>query len=158
MNMQPGTTESHTLIMTRDFDAPRELVFKAFMDPDQLAAWFGPEGVDSPRDRIVIEPRVGGAWNVVMTWDEGGEAKESPVNATISVYDPPALLVAGELAHPEQGIPAQLQMRLEFEDLGGGRTRLHLTQGPFENTEWVEMTREGWGSSFIKLDKVLANS
>ncbi|WP_211877895.1 SRPBCC family protein [Pseudarthrobacter albicanus] len=155
MNTQQNTTESHTLTMTREFDAPRELVFKAFTDPDQLAAWFGPEGVDSPRDRIVVEPRVGGTWQLVMVYEEDGVAKESPIDAVISVYDPPSLLVASQRAEPDVGITLQLELRLEFEDLGG-RTRLHLTQGPFDSTEWVEMTREGWGSSFTKLDKVLA--
>ncbi|MBT8160649.1 MULTISPECIES: SRPBCC domain-containing protein [Arthrobacter] len=147
-------TEQHILSMTRDFDAPRELVFKAFTDPDQLAAWFGPVGVDSPRDRIVVDPRVGGAWQLVMTWDEDGVTKESPIDAVITAYDPPALLVATQKAEPDDGVILLLEMRLEFEDLGG-RTRLHITQGPFDSEEWVEMTREGWGTSFTKLDGIL---
>lgn len=161
MNTQQNTHESHTLTMTREFDAPRELVFDAFTDPDQLAAWFGPVGVDSPRDRIVVEPRVGGAWQLVMVWEEGGVAKEGPIDAVISAYDPPSLLVATQRVEPDAGttvqleIPVQLELRLEFEDLDG-RTRLHLTQGPFASAEWLEMTREGWGTSFTKLDKVLA--
>lgn len=155
MNTQQNTRESHILSMTREFDAPRELVFKAFTDPDQLAAWFGPVGVDSPRDRIVVEPRVGGAWQLVMVWEEGGAAKEGPIDAVISVFDPPSLLVATQRAEPGAGTVVHLEMRLEFEDLGG-RTRLHLTQGPFDSAEFLDMTREGWGTSFTKLDKVLA--
>lgn len=155
MNTQLNTTESHTLTMTREFDAPRDLVFNAFTDPDQLAAWFGPVGVDSPRDRIVVEPRVGGVWQLVMVWEEGGVAKQGPIDAVISVYDPPSLLVAVQRAEPDAGTTLQPELRLEFEDLGG-RTRLHLTQGPFASAEWLEMTREGWGTSFTKLDKVLA--
>lgn len=156
MNTQRNSTESHTLAMTREFDAPRELVFKAFTDPDQLAVWFGPVGVDSPRDHIVVDPRVGGAWKLVMVYEDDGLIKESPVDAVISIFDPPTLLVAGEKAnHPDAGISSRLEMRLEFEDLGGGRARLHLIQGPFDSTEWVERTREGWDSSFTKLDKVL---
>ncbi len=147
-------TEQHILTMTREFDAPRELVFKAFTDPEHLAAWFGPVGVDSPRDRIVVDPRVGGVWRLVMTWDEDGVAKESPIDAVITGYDPPALLVATQKAEPDDGITLLLEMRLEFEDLGG-RTRLHLTQGPFDTAEWVDMTREGWGTSFTKLDTLL---
>ncbi|HKU30073.1 SRPBCC family protein [Arthrobacter sp. NyZ413] len=147
-------TDQHILSMTRDFDAPRELVFKAFTDPDHLAAWFGPVGVDSPRDRIVVDPRVGGAWQLAMTWDEGGVTKESPIDAVITAYDPPALLVATQKAEPDDGVILLLEMRLEFEDLGG-RTRLHITQGPFDSEEWVEMTREGWGTSFTKLDGIL---
>lgn len=155
MNMEQSTTEQHILTMTREFDAPRELVFQAFMDPDQLAAWFGPVGVDSPRDRIVVQARVGGVWQLVMTWDEDGVAKESPIDAVITAYDPPALLVATQKAEPDAGITLLLEMRLEFEELESGGTRLNLTQGPFDSDKWVEMTREGWGTSFTKLDKVL---
>lgn len=155
MNTQQNTHESHVLSMTREFDAPRELVFKAFTDPDQLAAWFGPVGVDSPRDRIVVEPRVGGAWQLVMVWEEDGLAKEGPIDAVISVFDPPSLLVATQRVEPDVGATSQIELRLEFEDLGG-RTRLHLIQGPFGSTEFLDMTREGWGTSFTKLDKVLA--
>jgi uncharacterized protein YndB with AHSA1/START domain len=141
--------------MTREFEAPRELVFAAFTDPDQLAAWFGPVGVDAPRDRIVVEPHVGGAWQLVMVWEEGGAPKEGPIDAVITTYDPPSLLVASQAAEPDAGITLQIELRLEFEDLGG-RTRLHLTQGPFGSAEFIDMTREGWGTSFTKLDKLLA--
>ncbi|XAS67092.1 SRPBCC domain-containing protein [Micrococcaceae bacterium Sec5.7] len=148
-------TETYTLSMEREFDAPRELVFNAFMDPDQLAAWFGPEGVDTPRDRITVEPRVGGKWDLVMVYEEGGVHKESPIMSVIQEYDPPRLLAASQ---PESdlgdGQPHVMGMRLEFEDLGG-RTLLTLTQTGFTNQERVDMTREGWDSSFAILDKEL---
>jgi uncharacterized protein YndB with AHSA1/START domain len=149
------STEQHILTMTREFDAPRELVFAAFTDPDQLAAWFGPVEVESPRDRIVVEPRVGGVWQLVMTWTQDGAPKEGPIDAVITAYDPPALLVATQKAEPGGGVTPGPEMRFEFEDLGG-RTRLHLTQGPFGTAEFLEMTRGGWGSSFTKLDAILA--
>lgn len=148
------STEQHTLTMTREFDAPRERVFDAWMDPDQLTKWFGPAGVDSPRETIVIDPRVGGVWQVVMTWTEGDETKEGPIDAVITELNPPALLVASAKSG-EESSSDELEMRLEFEDLDG-RTRLVMTQGPFESEEWVDMTREGWGTSFDKLDGLLA--
>ncbi|MGH9224814.1 MAG: SRPBCC domain-containing protein [Acidimicrobiales bacterium] len=39
------------------FDAPRELVYQAFTDPDQLAAWWGPIGNSLPRDEIEFDLR-----------------------------------------------------------------------------------------------------
>jgi uncharacterized protein YndB with AHSA1/START domain len=74
------------------------------------------------------EPRVGGTWQLVMVYEEDGVSKESPTDAVISVYDPPSLLVASQKAKPHALTTLQVEMRLEFEDLGG-RTRLHLTQG-----------------------------
>ena len=53
-------TTSNELVITRIFDAPRELVYRAFIDPDQLAQWFGPVGWSVPRDTVDIDARVGG--------------------------------------------------------------------------------------------------
>jgi hypothetical protein len=50
-----------------------------------------------------------------------------------------------------------MRMRLEFHDEEGGKTRLVLTQGPYP-AEWTSGATEGWGSSFTKLDKVLAEA
>ena len=148
------STEHFTLTMSREFDAPRERVFDAWMDPDKLAQWFGPVEVEAPREKIIVEPRVGGIWQVVMVWsDENGE-QEAPIEAVISELEPPVLLVAKAKAAPDADHEFE-EMRLEFEDLNG-RTRMNVTQGPFESQEWVDMTRDGWGTSFVKLDELLA--
>jgi uncharacterized protein YndB with AHSA1/START domain len=54
------------LVITRIFDAPRALVHRAFTDPDQLAAWFGPVGLSVPRDSVEIDARVGGHQRFTM--------------------------------------------------------------------------------------------
>lgn len=148
------STEQYTLTMTREFDAPREKVFAAWMNPDLLAQWFGPVDVDAPREKIIIDPKVGGVWEVTMVWtDENGE-QEAPIEAVITELQEPALLVSTAKAAPDADHDFE-QMRLEFEDLNG-RTRMHLTQSPFASEDWVEMTRDGWGTSFDKLDALLA--
>ena len=149
------STAQHTLTLTRDFDAPREKVFEAWMDPDQLTMWFGPVDVEAPREKIIVEPEVGGIWQVVMVWTDENGQQEAPIEAVITQLDAPGLLVAQAKAAPDADHEYE-EMRLEFEDLGGSRTRMHLTQGPFASEEWVEMTRDGWGTSFDKLDAALA--
>ncbi|MDO5866248.1 MULTISPECIES: SRPBCC domain-containing protein [Paenarthrobacter] len=149
------STAQHTLTLTRDFDAPREQVFGAWMEPDQLTKWFGPVDVDAPREKIVVEPKVGGIWQVVMVWTDENGRQEAPIEAVITELDAPGLLVAKAKAAPDSDHEYE-EMHLEFEDLGGSRTRMHLTQGPFASEEWVEMTKDGWGTSFDKLDAVLA--
>ncbi len=144
------------LVITRVFDAPRELVYRAFIDPDQLAQWFGPVGFSVPRDTVDVDARVGGHQRFVMVSDTD-PAMRSPVNATFTEVVENELLVGAE---EWEGIPGQqgttsMRMRLEFHD-EGGRTRLVLRQGPY--TEEVEgMAREGWNSSFTKLDTLLAS-
>ena len=136
------------LVMTRIFDAPRELVYRAFTDPDQLSRWFGPIGWSVPRDSVDVDARVGGHQRLTMVSDTD-PSQSSPVNATFTEVVENELLV-GE----EEAFGNRMYLRLEFHD-EGGKTRLVLHQGPF--TEELEnMTREGWGSSFTKLDTLLA--
>jgi uncharacterized protein YndB with AHSA1/START domain len=52
--------------LTRIFNAPRELVYKAFTDPDLLARWYGPVGFSMPRDRVDLLARAGGRQRGVM--------------------------------------------------------------------------------------------
>ncbi len=49
--------EAHHLSITRVVDAPRPLVYRAFTDPDDLAAWWGPAGNQLPRDEIDFDVR-----------------------------------------------------------------------------------------------------
>ena len=146
---------SKELVLTRTFDAPRELVYRAFVDPDQLAEWFGPVGFSVPRDSIEIDPRPGGYQRLVMVSDSDPEER-SPVDATFTEVVENELLVGYEdwQAPGAQG-PSRMTMRLEFHDEGEGKTRIELRQGPY-TPEIEEMARQGWESSFTKLDALLA--
>ncbi|MFC7530774.1 SRPBCC domain-containing protein [Actinoplanes sp. GCM10030250] len=143
------------LVITRIFDAPREMVYRAFTDPDQIAAWFGPVGWSVPRDTVDLDVRQGGHQRFAMVNDDD-PTMTSPVDATFVEVIENELLVGEEsVAHiPEFGAEV-LRMRIEFFDEEGGRTRLVLTQTPFPEP-MAEGAREGWGSSFTKLDKILA--
>jgi len=149
------STASKELVLTRIFNAPRELVYKAFTDPDQLAQWFGPVGFSVPRDTVESDARVGGHQRFVMVSDADPSFR-SPVNARFTEVIENELLVGTE---DWEGVPGlqdggSMSLRLEFHD-DDGKTRLVVRQGPY--TEEMEgMAREGWGSSFTKLDALLA--
>jgi uncharacterized protein YndB with AHSA1/START domain len=150
MTDTPGTE----LVITRVFNAPRELVYRAFVDPDQLAQWFGPAGFSVPRDTVSVDARVGGHQRLTMVNDDD-PTFTSPVNATFTEVVENELLVGGEDLDVPGQEPSRLTLRLEFHDEGEGRTRLVLRQGPYTR-EMEGMAREGWNSSFGKLDKLLA--
>ena len=57
------------LVLTRIFDAPRELVFRAWTDPKLLAQWWGPKGFTNPV--CEAHPRPGGAIRIVMRGPDG---------------------------------------------------------------------------------------
>src|SRR5262249_31615399 len=59
-------------LINRIFDAPREIVFRAWTDPDELAAWYGPEHFDTPREKIRIDLRVGGRYELTMVRRDNG--------------------------------------------------------------------------------------
>jgi uncharacterized protein YndB with AHSA1/START domain len=151
MSDSDATTE---LVITRIFDAPRPLVYRAFTDPDQISAWFGPVGWSVPRDSVDVETKVGGHQRFTMVNDED-PAQTSPVDTTFTEVIENELLVGEEdVSQSAEFAGSVMRMRLEFHDEPGGRTRLVLTQGPF-NPEILAQAREGWGSSFTKLDKTL---
>jgi uncharacterized protein YndB with AHSA1/START domain len=66
--IEPGKQE---LFITRDFDAPRELVYKAFTDPKLVAQWFGPR--DYTTTVVKMEARPGGLWRFVQRDKKGNE-------------------------------------------------------------------------------------
>lgn len=62
-------SEGAELVFTRVFDAPRELVFKAWTDPKRVAAWWGPHGFTIPRCELDVRP--GGAIVIHMRGPDG---------------------------------------------------------------------------------------
>ena len=145
------------LVITRVFDAPRDVVYRAFVDPDQLAQWFGPAGWSVPRDTVAIDARAGGVQRFTMVSD-ADPGVTSPVHATFTEVIENELLVAEE---PETFMPEfkdrGMHVRIEFHDEEGGKTRLVLRQGPY-TPEMEAHSRAGWTSSFTKLDALLARA
>jgi uncharacterized protein YndB with AHSA1/START domain len=144
---------SQYIEITRIFDAPREVVYRAFTDPDQLAQWFGPVGCWVPRESVDVDARVGGHLRFVMTAPD----VSSPVDATFTEVAENELLVAAMEASGIPGVAGSIrvELRLEFHDEGDGKTRLELRQGPFATGQLGSDTRSGWESSFTKLDALL---
>lgn len=146
----------YELEISRIFNAPRELVYQAFTDPDQLAQWFGPVGWVVPRDTVEVDARPGGYQRFVMV-NADDPSQRSPVTATFTEVVANELLVGEQSAEGIAGFEgvATMTLRLEFHEEPGGKTRLELRQGPFTH-QLEEGSREGWNSSFGKLDDLLA--
>ena len=88
--------------------------------------------------------------------NDADPTETSPVNATFTEVIENELLVGHEqFEMPGLQEPTLMSVRLEFHDEGEGKTRLVLRQGP-DSTEMERMARDGWRSSFTKLDTLLA--
>ena len=145
----PAATAHEEVVITRTFDASRERVFKAWTDPDEIAAWYGPEQFDTPREKIQVDPRVGGRYELTMVRRDGGA--EFPVRYEIVELVEPELLVLRSDPMPEVGIHEATFTRVELQDLGG-RTRMTLTDGPYAESGHAE---SGWNAAFDKLEALI---
>ena len=114
------------IVIVRVFDAPRELVFKAWTEPERFATWFGEHGSSIPLERLEMDARPGGRWSAVMLHGPdkieipfAGEFREvvEPERVVLTIVDP---------TNPGSGNVEVLTAA--FEDLGGGRTRMTFTQ------------------------------
>jgi uncharacterized protein YndB with AHSA1/START domain len=139
-------TEGQILI-TRIFDAPREQVFQAWTDPDQVARWYGPEHFDTPRERIRIELRVGGRYELTMVRRDGGG--EFSVGYEIVELIEPQLIVLRSDPMPEMGMPEPTLTRVELHD-HGAKTRMTLSDGPYP-AQGRGPAEAGWNSALDKL-------
>jgi uncharacterized protein YndB with AHSA1/START domain len=126
MAADPAADAGQVLI-THVFEAPIEEVFRAWTDPDELAAWYGPASMTTPRERIRIDLRVGGRYELTMVSTDG--AREFSIGYEIVELDPPALLVLRSDPMPEAGKDASTTVRVELEAVAG-ETRMTLTDGP----------------------------
>ena len=140
------------VLITRIFDAPRERVFAAWTDPDQVAAWYGPEHFDTPREKVHIEPRVGGRWELTMVQRDTGA--EHIVRYEIVELAAPELIVLRCGPMPEMGLPGGTVTRVEFHD-HGDKTRMTLSDGPYP-PEGGGHAEAGWNAALDKLDALLA--
>ena len=107
-----------SIIGSRLFDAPRELVFSAFTDPEHLAQWWGPNGFTTTTHNFEFRP--GGVWRFVM---HGPDGRDYQNRITYKEIAPPERIVYRHDGG-EDVEPVQFSQTLTFQDLGGGRTRL----------------------------------
>ena len=147
----PARNAEHQITITRVFDAPRELVFKAWTDPEQVGKWFGPAGFDIPRESVEIDLRVGGPFHLRMV--RPGSGMEHALRYEIVEFVEPELLVLEHGPMPEVGLHNGTVTRIEFDD-EDGKTRMTLTDGPYAE-EGGGGAEAGWASSFDKLEVLL---
>ena len=151
----PRTGSDAEVRVTRVFDASRERVFKAWTDPDDVAEWFSPAPLTTPRDSVRIDLRVGGRYELTMVMPDGAA---SPLGFEIVELDPPGLLVLRSDPMPDAGMPEPTLVRIELHEEAsapGSRTRMTLTDGPYPTGFGVHAER-GWLSAFDKLASVVA--
>jgi uncharacterized protein YndB with AHSA1/START domain len=141
------------LVITRVFDAPRRLVFKAWTEPDRAALWWGPQGFTTISCEMNVRP--GGAWRRCMVAPDGTEHRKRGVYREIVEPERLVFTYATEDAEGRSG--HETLVTVTFADLGG-KTRLTLHQVAFESVAARDSHRGGWTSCLGRFAQYLANS
>lgn len=127
--MASRVENDRVLVLERVFDAPRELVFAMFREPEHLRRWWGPRGWELPVCRVDFRP--GGTWHYCMRCVDEGQGEyfgmESWGKAVYREIDEPERIAYTDHFSDADGtenpdLPAT-DVTLEFHD-EGGRTRL----------------------------------
>ena len=139
--------------ITHFFQARRESVFRAWTDPDELAAWFGPAEMATPRERIRIDLRVGGRYELTMVRRDGGG--EFAIGYEIVELVEPKLIVLRSDPMPDAGTQEGRVIRVEFHDRGL-ETRVMLSELPLP-PDVPDGAEAGWRAAVDKLKAHLAS-
>jgi uncharacterized protein YndB with AHSA1/START domain len=110
-------TADREIVVTRVFDAPRELVFKAWIDERNIGQWWGPNGFTITTHEMDV--RVGGTWRFVMHGPEGVDYDNKIVY--LEIVEPVRLVYI----HGDDGETGQFRTTVMFEELDG-KTRLTM--------------------------------
>ncbi len=149
-----AATESaeRELVITRIFDAPRSLVFRAWTEPEHMARWWGPKGFTLPSCKMDLRP--GGAYRFHMRSPEGDDHWSQGVYR--EVVEPERLVLAGAWTDAD-GKPTSPEtlLTVTFEE-HDGKTKLTLHQAIFESVTARDSHRGGWNSSLDRLAEYLA--
>lgn len=158
----PEQTTQHAIVITRIFDAPRELAWRAWTEPEHFMRWWGPKDFTSPSCEIDL--RVGGKYLWCMRWPDGrdnfttGVYREVvPIERLVftdSFSDTKGNVVSGAAYGMSEDIPLEMLVTLTFED-HGGKTKMTLTHAGLPAGELSDMTSAGWNESFDKLTETL---
>jgi uncharacterized protein YndB with AHSA1/START domain len=161
-NSPTGETAQRELVITRIFDAPRDLVWKAWTDPEHFKRWWGPKGFTSPFCKIDL--RVGGKYLNCMRSPEGQDFWTTGVYREIvplerivytdSFADQEGNVVPATHYGMSPDFPRERLVTVTFEDYDG-KTKMTLKHVGLPVGEMSELTEAGWNESFDKLAESL---
>lgn len=151
VHAEPGKQE---IIITRIFDAPRDLVFKATLDPKLIVEWIGPREYKMTLEKF--EPRSGGSWRYIH---EDNDGNKFGFHGIFHEITPPERAIQ---TFEFEGLPENGHVSLEtarFEELAGGKTKV-IIQSVFQSVAdrdgMIQSGMErGLNESHERLDELL---
>ena len=174
-NSPAANAAQRELVITRIFDAPRELVWKAWTDPEHAMRWWGPKDFTAPVCKIDF--RVGGKYLFCMRsskllpapagsppiaegqefWSTGVYREIVPLERIVytdSFADREGNVVPATHYGMSADFPLELLVTVTFEEQGG-KTKMTLRHVGIPAGEMSDLTAAGWNESFDKLSESL---
>src|SRR5436190_2898111 len=142
------TKEKTRLEISRVIEAPRDRVYAAWTDPEQLKQWFGPQNVKTRE--LVADARVGGTfrWDIINS-----EGEEMTMRGEFRELQPDKKIVfTWQWEDDEDWEQRDSVVTVELSDCDGG-TEVRLTHEQLPSEESRERHTEGWQSVLNKLEK-----
>jgi uncharacterized protein YndB with AHSA1/START domain len=159
---KPAAEAAGGVTITRTFNAPRALVWRAWTDPDVVKRWWGPKDFTAPVSKVDL--RVGGGFLNCMRSPEGKDywstgrflelREPERIVCTDSFADPAGNVVPASYYSMESDMPLELRIELGLTE-SRGRTRLRLRHVGISAGPNRELTKQGWNESLDKLEAVL---
>jgi uncharacterized protein YndB with AHSA1/START domain len=143
---------AHEITMTRVFDAPRRLVWDAWTQPRQLAAWWGAKGWTTPPENISVDVRPGGVMRLTSISDHDGS--EMTTYGVLREVVEPERLVLFEPA--EDSWHEGSESVITFVDLGDGRTEMVFRSIVHTTDEMRAQAEAGIASALDRLAEALS--
>jgi uncharacterized protein YndB with AHSA1/START domain len=152
--MIDGMAESEQTAETRlqlekTLVVPRERVFAAFVDAEQLRRWWGPAGFTVPR--LEFGAVEGTNYLIAMQPPDGDVFH---IHGTFRAVEPPRRLVFTFIYEEPDPDDQETLVTLTFDSTDAG-TRVSLDQGPFTTAARLELHREGWTDTLQRLERSL---
>jgi uncharacterized protein YndB with AHSA1/START domain len=137
--------------MSRVFDAPRDVVWRAWTESEQIALWWGPRGMTVPLESIEMDVREGGVFRLTMVAD--GTGAEFPSDMYFrEVVEPERLVFAWEA---QRGIGSG-SVTVTFKEVGEDRTEVTTDFAGFATDEIFAGSKVGWEGQLDKLGALVA--
>jgi uncharacterized protein YndB with AHSA1/START domain len=143
---------AHEITITRVIHAPRELVWRAWTDPEHLSRWWGARGWSTAPSDVTIEVRPGGIFRVGSVSDTDGS--EMTTEGVFREVVAPERLVLDEAA--EDSWHEGARNVVTFADLGDGRTEMVMRSTIYTTDDAARTAEAGMRSAIDRLAEVVA--
>ncbi|HEX8347527.1 MAG TPA: SRPBCC domain-containing protein [Actinoplanes sp.] len=146
------------IVIERQYDYPRETVFRAWTAPDAMARWRGSPGWHVETETVTSDLRAGGRHHHVKIRDNDPGTRVA-TDGVFTEYFDPDVFVSRERITGDPGIDPDLplELRVEFTKMGRNGTLVRIVQGPYE-PEVAGYHSKGWELELNRLEAYLAAS